>query len=63
MPFVQVNLIEGRSEEQLEKLAEAITETIVKTLGVPREVVWIELNEMPKNRFAQAGVLRSKKQP
>ena len=63
MPFVQVNLIEGRSEEQLEKLAEAITETIVKTLGVPREVVWIELNEMPKNRFAQGGVLRSKKQP
>jgi len=63
MPFVQVNLVEGRSQEQIEKLAEAITEAFVKILGVSKEIVWIEFNEMPKTRFAQGGVLRSKKQP
>ncbi|MEM2841184.1 MAG: 2-hydroxymuconate tautomerase [Candidatus Bathyarchaeia archaeon] len=63
MPYVQVNLLEGRSEEQIEKLVEAITEAFVNILGVPKEVVWIEFNEMPKNRFAQGGVLRSKRQP
>ncbi|MBS7625518.1 tautomerase family protein [Candidatus Bathyarchaeota archaeon] len=63
MPYVQVNLLEGRSEEQIERLVEAITDAIVNILGVPKEVVWIEFNEMPKNRFAQGGVLRSKRQP
>ncbi|MEM2107574.1 MAG: 2-hydroxymuconate tautomerase [Candidatus Bathyarchaeia archaeon] len=62
MPYVQVNLLEGRSEEQIEKLVEAITDAFVNILGVPKEVVWIEFNEMPKNRFAQGGVLRSKRQ-
>jgi 4-oxalocrotonate tautomerase len=63
MPYVQVNLLEGRSEEQIERLVEAITDAFVNILGVPKEVVWIEFNEMPKNRFAQGGVLRSKRQP
>jgi 4-oxalocrotonate tautomerase len=63
MPYVQINLLEGRSEEQIEKLVEAITDAIVKIFGVPKEVVWIEFNEMRKNRFAQGGVLRSKRQP
>lgn len=63
MPFVQVNLVEGRSQEQIEKLAEAITEAFVTILGVSKEIVWIEFHEMPKAKFAQSGVLRSKKQP
>jgi len=63
MPYVQINLLEGRSEEQIEKLVESITDAFVKIFGVPKEVVWIEFNEMKKNRFAQGGVLRSRKQP
>jgi len=62
MPFVQVNILEGRSQEQIEQLAEAITEAFVQVLGVSKELVWIEFNEMPKNKFAQGGILRSKKQ-
>lgn len=63
MPFVQVNLVEGRSQEQIEKLAEALTEVFVNVLGVSKDLVWIEFHDMPKTRFAQGGILRSKKQP
>jgi len=61
MPYIQVNLLEGRTEEQREKLAKAITEVMVEVLGVSKDVVWIEFNDMPKTHFATSGVLRSKK--
>lgn len=60
MPFIEVNYLDGKTEEQLEKLAKAITDAVVEIFGVPRDVVWIKFNEIPKNRFATGGVLRSK---
>lgn len=61
MPFVQIHMIEGRSGEQREKLAKAITDLMVEVLGVPKDVVWIQFIDMPKTHFATSGVLRSKK--
>ena len=60
MPYVQVHMIEGRTDEQREKIAKAFTETLVEILGVSRDVVWIEFVDMPKTHFATAGKLRSK---
>jgi 4-oxalocrotonate tautomerase len=61
VPYIQINLLEGRTQEQREKLAEAITDVVVEILKVNREVVWIEFNDMPKTHFATGGILRSKK--
>ncbi|MEM3641910.1 MAG: 2-hydroxymuconate tautomerase [Candidatus Bathyarchaeia archaeon] len=61
MPFVQVHLLEGRTEEQREKIAKAFTETLVEILGVSKDAVWIQFIDMPKTHFATGGVLRSKK--
>lgn len=61
MPFVQVHLLEGRTEEQGEKIARAFTEALVEILGVQREVVWIQFVDIPKTHFATGGVLRSKR--
>lgn len=60
MPFVQVHMIEGRTNEQREKIAKAFTETLVEVLGVSRDVVWIEFVDVSKTHFATAGKLRSK---
>jgi len=59
MPFVEVHMIEGRTNEQREKIAKAFTETLVKVLGVSKDVVWIEFVDMPKTHFATAGTLKS----
>jgi len=61
MPFIQVHLIEGTTDEQREKIAKAFTEALVEIIGVPKDAVWIQFVDMPKTHFATGGVLRSKK--
>lgn len=53
-------MIEGRTNEQREKIAKAFTEILVEVLGVPRGEVWIHFVDMPKTHFATSGMLRSK---
>jgi 4-oxalocrotonate tautomerase len=60
LPFIQVNLVEGRTEKQREELTKAITDAFVKIIGNKREDVWILFNDMPKTHFAIGGVLRNK---
>ena len=54
-------MVEGRTDEQREKIAKAFTEALVEIIGVPKDEVWIEFVDMPKTHFATGGVLRSKK--
>ncbi len=61
MPFVQVHLVEGRTNEQRERLAKAITDATAEILKVNKEDVWIEFTDMPKTHFATGGILRNSK--
>lgn len=55
MPLVHVELIEGRSQEQLKQLVADITDAVT----TPAEHVHVILDEMRKDRYAVAGVLKS----
>lgn len=55
MPFIHVELIEGRSEEQLTKMVKEITEVVSKNTGAPQENIHVIVNEMKKDRYAQGG--------
>ncbi|MDI3323598.1 2-hydroxymuconate tautomerase [Pontibacterium granulatum] len=55
MPIAQINMMEGRSNEQKEALIEAVTAAIVQALDAPPESVRILINEMPKQHFGIAG--------
>ena len=55
MPIIQVNLMEGRSDEQKEALIAALTDATVQSLGAPRDSVRILLNEMPKTHWGIGG--------
>ena len=61
MPYIQVHMIEGRTQEQREKLAKAITDATAEILKVNKEDIWIEFTDMPKTHFATSGILKSKK--
>ena len=56
MPLIHIELIEGRSQEQLKNLVADVT---VKNTGAPAEHVHVVLNEMQKNRYAVGGTLKS----
>lgn len=56
MPIIQVNMMEGRSEEQKRDLILKITDAAVAALGAPRESVRIMIHEMKAEHFAVGGV-------
>jgi len=55
MPIAQINIMEGRTDEQKEMLIREVTDAMVRSLGAPVESVRIILNEMPKQHFGIAG--------
>lgn len=59
MPLVHIELIEGRSPEQLKQLVQDVADAITKNTGAPKEHVHIVLNEMQKDHYAVGGVLKS----
>ncbi|AXX64445.1 4-oxalocrotonate tautomerase [Bombilactobacillus bombi] len=59
MPLVHIELIEGRSPEQLKQMVQDVTEAISKNTGAPKEHVHVVLSEMQKNHYAVGGILKS----
>ena len=59
MPFVQIDLLEGRSIEQKRALVKKVTEAICETANCPADAVSIILREMPKEHLSKGGKLRS----
>ena len=57
MPFVTIDMLEGRTLDQKREIAKRITETITELADVKPEVVWIKFNEMKKEDFSTSGIL------
>ena len=55
MPLIQVQLMEGRTDEQCAALIEALTEAARTSIGAPRESARVTLIEIPKTHFGIAG--------
>lgn len=56
MPFAQIYLIEGRTEEQKRALIEKVTSAIVEAVDAPKENVRVWLHDMPKENWGIGGV-------
>ena len=54
MPLVHIELIEGRSQEQLKNLVKDVTKAVVENTGAPAEHVHVVLNEMQKVKTVRA---------
>jgi len=59
MPIVHIDLIAGRSQEQLKNLVKDVTAAVSKNTGAPAEHIHIILSEMQENRYSVGGVLKS----
>jgi len=55
MPYIQVALYPGRSEEQKQEFAKAITESAVEILKTKKEHVIVVFDENPKENWFLAG--------
>lgn len=55
MPFAQIYLLEGRSEEQKKAVIEKVSAALVEALGAPIENVRVWIHDVPKAQWGIAG--------
>lgn len=63
MPFISIDIWEGRTKGQKRKLIKGITDVTTKTLECPPEAVHIVITEHPKDNWGIAGKTASEKHP
>ncbi|MFM2008766.1 MAG: 2-hydroxymuconate tautomerase [Burkholderiaceae bacterium] len=56
MPFAQIYLMEGRTEEQKRAVIEKVTAALVEAVGAPKENVRVWIQDVPKTNWGIAGV-------
>lgn len=59
MPLVKIEWFPGRTREQKEELAEAITKAMVEIGKAPADQTWIVFQEVSKDSWAMGGKLSS----
>lgn len=60
MPFVTIDLFEGRSDEQKAQLAREVTEVVSRVAGAPKEAIHIFINDMPEGSYFPQGEVKTK---
>lgn len=56
MPFVRIELLEGRTLEQKTALVQEVTEVVAKHTNASKDSIFVILNELEKGtQLAQAG--------
>ncbi|MDR1474052.1 MAG: 4-oxalocrotonate tautomerase [Lactobacillales bacterium] len=61
MPFVNIDLFEGRTLEQKQKLAKEVTEVVSKNIGVPKEMIYVFIHEMKEGDYYPHGEMHQRK--
>ncbi|AHI31457.1 MULTISPECIES: 2-hydroxymuconate tautomerase [Marinobacter] len=63
MPIAQLYILEGRTDEQKERLIREVSEAMSRSIDSPIERVRVIITEMPKSHFGIAGEPASKVRP
>jgi 4-oxalocrotonate tautomerase len=56
MPFAQIYLLEGRTDEQKRAVIEKVTQALVEAVGAPVNTVRVLIQDVPKTNWGIAGV-------
>ena len=56
MPFAQIYMVEGRTEEQKRAVIEKVSAALVEATGAPITNVRVWIHDVPKENWGIAGV-------
>ncbi|MDA8255788.1 MAG: 4-oxalocrotonate tautomerase family protein [Betaproteobacteria bacterium] len=56
MPFAQIYMIEGRSEDMKRAVIEKVSAALVEATNAPKDSVRVWITEVPKTNWGIAGV-------
>lgn len=59
MPIIQIHMLEGRPKEQKKALMDAVTKAVQNSLDVPLSSIRVWIQDIPKDEFMAAGILKS----
>ena len=62
MPIITINLLEGRTDEQKERLIHEVTEACHRAIDAPRDSVRIIITDMRKQHYGVGGISKLKSQ-
>ncbi|HER1276514.1 TPA: 4-oxalocrotonate tautomerase [Streptococcus pyogenes] len=60
MPFVTIDLFEGRPQEQKNQLAREVTEVVSRIAKAPKENIHVFINDMPEGTYYPQGEMKQK---
>ncbi|HEX0132497.1 TPA: 4-oxalocrotonate tautomerase [Streptococcus pyogenes] len=60
MPFVTIDLFEGRSQEQKNQLAREVNEVVSRIAKAPKENIHVFINDMPEGTYYPQGEMKQK---
>lgn len=63
MPIIQVQVLEGRSDEKIKELIAGITDTAVRTLEVKPEQVRVIVQTVPHKYWGVGGITKEDIKP
>lgn len=63
MPLIEVHILEGRTDEQKEKLLSAITRAVHESIGAPLPSIRVWIQEFSPKEYMVAGELYARKKP
>ena len=46
MPFVNIRMLEGHSQERKDEIAKRVTEAISEVAQLPRDVIWVVFEDV-----------------
>ncbi|MBI5897861.1 MAG: 4-oxalocrotonate tautomerase family protein [Rhodocyclales bacterium] len=55
MPFAQIYLLEGRTDEQKKAVIEKVTQALHEAVGTPKENIRVWIHDVPKGNWGIAG--------
>ncbi|MEN1935845.1 4-oxalocrotonate tautomerase [Paenibacillus sp. 102] len=58
MPIVQIQVIEGRKQQQIQNLISNVTDAVAKSLDVDAERVRVLVNEIPGSHWGVGGKVK-----
>ncbi len=55
MPFAQIHMLEGRTEDQKRAVIEKVTQALHEAVGAPKETIRILISEVPNTNWGIGG--------
>jgi 4-oxalocrotonate tautomerase len=56
MPFAQIYMLEGRTDDQKKAVIEKVTQALQEAVGAPKENIRVWIHDVPKSNWGIAGV-------